>query len=81
MAGAVPQTTLETKLVKKPLAHFENKLEIRKEARRQKQEIHEKRVKRRDAYQQDVTERREKRDNQVYYDGTNYTIKWTCMPR
>ena len=81
LAGAVPQTTLETKLAKKPLAHFENKLEARKETRRQKQEIHEKRVKRRDAYQQDVTERREKRDNQVYYDGTNYTIKWTCMPR
>ena len=80
-AGAVPQNELEKKLVKKPLAHFENKLEARKEIRRQKQEVHEKRVKRRDAYQADVTERREKRDNQVYFDGVNYTIKWTCMPR
>ena len=72
---------LEIKLLKKPLVHFENKLEERKEIRRQKQEIHEKRVKRRDSYQQDVTERREKRDNVVYYDGTTYTVKWTCMPR
>ena len=80
-AGAVAKDALEIKLLKRPLLHFENKLEVRKEARRQKQEIHEKRVKRRDAYQQDVTERREKRENVVYYDGTNYTIKWTCMPR
>ena len=80
-AGAVAKDALEIKLLKKPLLHFENKLEARKETRRQKQEIHEKRVKRRDSYQQDVTERREKRDNVVYYDGTNYTVKWTCMPR
>ena len=77
----MPANAVEKNLIKKPLAHYENKHEARKEIRRQKQEIHEKRVKRRDAYQQDVSDRREKRDNQVYYDGTNYTIKWTCMPR
>lgn len=80
-AGAVPQTALEQKLNRKRLSHLEQKLETRKKIRRQKQEIHEKRVKRRDGYQNDVTERKEKRDNQVYFDGTNYTIKWTCMPR
>ena len=80
-AGAVPRTALEQKLNRKRLSHYETKLETRKEIRRQKQEIHEKRVKRRDGYQNDVTERKEKRDNQVYFDGTNYTIRWTCMPR
>ena len=80
-AGAAPQSALDNKLLRKTLTHLENKHEARKEVRRQKQEIHEKRVKRRDAYQSDVSERREKRDNQVYYDGTNYTIRWTCMPR
>ena len=68
-------------MLQKTVGHYNKKLEKRKEVRRQKQEIHEKRVKRRDGYQTDVTERREKRDNQVYFDGTNYTIKWTCMPR
>ena len=80
-AGAAPQDAAERQLMRKPLGHYQNKHEARKETRRQKQEIHEKRVKRRDAYLQDVTERREKRDNQVYLDGTNYTIRWTCMPR
>ena len=63
------------------MGHYQKKLEKRKETRRQKQEIHEKRVKRRDSYQLDVAERREKREDQVYFDGTNYTIRWTCMPR
>ena len=80
VAGAAPQTALDRKLTK-TLGHYEAKHERRKEERRQKQEVHEKRVKRRDAYQADVSERREKRDNQVYYDGVNYTIRWTCMPR
>ena len=80
-AGAVPQNAEEQRLLRKTVGHYEAKHEKRKETRRQMQETHEKRVKRRDAYQQDVNERREKRDNQVYYDGINYTIKWTCMPR
>ena len=81
VAGAAPQTALDRRLLSKNASVYTEKLERRKEERRQKQEIHEKRVKRRDAYQADVSERREKRDNQVYFDGINYTIRWTCMPR
>ena len=80
LAGATPQNAMERGLTK-TLGYYEKKHEARKETRRQKQEIHEKRVKRRDAYQQDVSERREKRDNQVYLEGTNYIIRWSCMPR
>ena len=80
-AGAAPQTALDRRLIGKPLDTWVKKHERRKETRRQMQEVHEKRVKRRDAYQADVSERREKRDNTVYYDGVNYTIRWTCMPR
>lgn len=80
-AGATPQNDLDRKLLSRKVSYYQGKQEKRKEERRQKQEVHEKRVKRRDAYQADVTERREKRDNQVYYDGVNYTIRWTCMPR
>ena len=81
MAGAAAQTALDRRLQGKTLDLYVTKHEKRKEERRQKQEVHEKRVKRRDAYQSDVYERQEKRDNQVYYDGINYTIRWTCMPR
>ena len=80
-AGAVPQNDFDRKVLGKTLDYWQKKREKRKEERRQAQEVHEKRVKRRDAYQADVSERREKRDNQVYYDGVNYTIRWTCMPR
>ena len=80
-AGAAPSNALDRRLLGKTVDHYRKKHERRKETRRQKQEVHEKRVKRRDAYQADVSERREKRDNQVYFDGTNYTIRWTCMPR
>ena len=80
-AGAVPQNDFDKKVLGKTLDYWQKKREKRKEERRQAQEVHEKRVKRRDAYQADVSERREKRDNQVYYDGVNYTIRWTCMPR
>lgn len=80
-AGAVPQTAHDRKMNGRTVGYYEKKHEKRKEERRQKQEVHEKRVKRRDAYQSDVYERQEKRDNQVYYDGVNYTIRWTCMPR
>ena len=63
------------------MEHYQTKLKGRKEVRRRKQEVHEKRVKRRDTFRTDVDERREKRDNIVYYDGMNYTIRWSCMPR
>ena len=77
----MPQTASDRRLLNRTVDHYEKKHERRKERRRQKQEVHEKRVKRRDAYQADVSERSEKRDNIVYYDGINYTIRWTCMPR
>ena len=80
-AGSAPQDAKDNKLLEHDVEHYQAKLKTRKEVRRRKQEVHEKRVKRRDTYRTDVDERREKRDNIVYYDGMNYTIRWSCMPR
>ena len=79
--GAPVTTPLDQKLQAKPVAHYQEKLDLRKRVRRQKQETYEKRRKRRDAYQTEVEERREKKDNTVYFDGTNYSIRWSFMPR
>ena len=72
---------MDKNLAKNSLDHYEQKLQTRRDARRDKVDDYEKRLKRRDTYQQDAEDRREKRDNTVYYDGVNYTIRWTCMPR
>ena len=74
-------SAMDTNLMKNTVKHYKDKHENRKAIRRKKLDAHDKCVKRRNAYQTDVEERREKRDNVVYYDGTNYTVRWTCMPR
>ena len=79
--GAPALTLLEKNLSKKSVQHYKDKLETRKKNRRKLQEVYEKRLKRRDTYRTDVEERREKKDNLVYFDRTNYSIRWSFRPR
>ena len=79
--GDPPITAQDQVLLKQTVAHYKEKLERRQALRQKKMENHEKCIKRRNSYQTDVEERREKKDNVVYFDGTNYTVRWTCMPR
>ena len=80
-AGAIPSTPDDASLLANTDEQLEKLLEQQKKRRRKLQSTLDKRIKRRDTASEQKYENVDKKEGQIYYDGSVYTARWSCLPR
>ena len=79
-AGLIHQTPADKEIMKKGEAKLEKEAETAGNKRRKLRAKLEKRIKTRDAAAELKNENADKKEGQIYFDGTLYTARWSCLP-
>ena len=80
-AGAIPSTPDDAELLTNTEAALEKKVEKAKKKRRKLRTVLSKRIKTRDTAVELKSDLVDKKEGQIYFDGTVYTARWSSLPR
>ena len=79
-SGAIPSTPDDAGLLRKTQDQLEKLAEKAGKKRRKLHAQLEKRIKTRDTASELNNDAVDRKENQVYFDGTLYTARWSCLP-
>ena len=80
-AGVIPKTRKDTDLMSNSEKALQKTVETAAKKRRKLRGTLDKRIKARDTASELKSDMIEKKEGQIYFDGTVYTARWSALPR